>query len=199
MSDIMTDYSSEIYSVLSNIMNFWYLIPIVLLSIFFKTSFGKDVFGKFFVNFMINLKLNRKKYHLLKNITLKTEEGTTQIDHIIVSQYGIFIIKTKNIKGSIFGEVDKKIWTQKIYDHSVKFQNPLDQNSKHTKIIESLLEIDKNKIFSIVTFVGDNTFKTKMPKNVTYLGGFINFINSKTNKLFSKKEVEIFISMIKNG
>ena len=29
--------------------------------------------------------------------------GTTQIDHILVSKYGIFVIETKNRKGWIFG------------------------------------------------------------------------------------------------
>jgi len=103
------------------------------------------------------------------------------------------------MKGWIFGDEHQKTWTQKIYKHTNKFQNPLHQNYKHTKTIESLLELDKDKIFSIVTFVGDSKFKTKMPENVTYTGGFISFINSKTKKLFSEKEVEKIISMIENG
>ena len=195
----MIDFSAVISSILSSIMNVWYLIPIVLLLMFFKTPFGKGLFGEFLVNLAINLRLNKEKYHLLKNVTLPTQDGTTQIDHIIVSQYGIFVIETKNMKGWIFGDEHQKTWTQKIYKHTNKFQNPLHQNYKHTKTIESLLELDKDKIFSIVTFVGDSKFKTKMPENVTYTGGFINFINSKTKKIFSEKEVEKIISMIENG
>jgi predicted RNA-binding Zn-ribbon protein involved in translation (DUF1610 family) len=51
------------------------------------------------------------------------------------------------------------------------------------------LDINQNKIFSIITFVGDSTFKTEMPENVTYTGDFINFINSKKIKLLSEQEV----------
>ena len=51
-------------------------------------------------------------------MTLPIEDGTTQIDHIIVSQYEIFVIETKNMKGWIFGDEHKKTWTQKIYKHS---------------------------------------------------------------------------------
>lgn len=195
----MIDYSAVISFILSSIMNVWYLIPIILLFMFFKTPFGKGLLGEMLVNFAINVRLDKKKYHLLKNVTLPTEDGTTQIDHIIVSQYGIFVIETKNMKGWIFGDEHQKTWTQKIYKHTTKFQNPLHQNYKHTKTIESLLELDKDKIFSIVTFVGDSTFKTKMPDNITYSGGFISFINSKTKKLFSEKEVEKIISMIEHG
>jgi len=193
------DTTALISSIFSSIMNIWYLIPIALLLLFFKTPFAKGILGEFLVNLAINTRLDKKKYHLLKNVTLPTEDGTTQIDHIIISQYGIFVIETKNMKGWIFGSENQKIWTQKIYKHTNKFQNPLHQNYKHTKTIESLLELETDKIFSIVTFVGESTFKTEMPKNVTQGGQFISFINSKTNKLFTKKEVNKIISMIDNG
>jgi len=195
----MIDYSAVISSVLSNVLHFWYLIPIILIVMFFKTPVGKGIVGEFLVNLAINIRLDKNKYHLLKNVTLPTEDGTTQIDHIIVSRYGIFVIETKNMKGWIFGGEHQKTWTQKIYKHSSKFQNPLHQNYKHTKTIESLLELETDKIFSIVTFVGDSTFKTEMPNNVTHGGRFISFINSKTNKVFTKKEVDKIVSMIENG
>ena len=195
----MIDYSAVISSVLSNVLHFWYLIPIIFIVMFFKTPVGKGIVGEFLVNLAINIRLDKKKYHLLKNVTLPTEDGTTQIDHIIVSQYGIFVIETKNMKGWIFGGEHQKTWTQKIYKHSSKFQNPLHQNYKHTKTIETLLELETDKIFSIVTFVGDSTFKTEMPSNVTHGGRFISFINSKTNKVFTEKEVGKIVSMIENG
>jgi len=166
---------------------------------FFKTPIGKGIAGEFLVNLAINIRLDKKKYHLLKNVTLPTEDGTTQIDHIIVSQYGIFVIETKNMKGWIFGEEHQRTWTQKIYKHTSKFQNPLHQNYKHTKIIESLLELKTDSIFSVVTFVGESTFKTDMPKNVTHGGEFISFIKSKTIKLLSEKEVQNIVSRIENG
>ena len=195
----MIDFSSIIATILSIVLQFWYFIPIILILMFFKSPMGKGIFGEFLVNLTIKIRLDKKKYHLLKNVTLPTEDGTTQIDHIIVSQYGIFVIETKNMKGWIFGNEHQKMWTQKIYKHSSKFQNPLFQNYKHTKTIESLLELEAEKIFSIVTFVGESTFKTKMPKNITHGGEFISYINSKTNKILSLGEVYQIVSMIENG
>lgn len=193
------DMTPLISSINSIIMTNWYLIPIILLLMFFRTPYIKGLFGELLVNLTVNLRLDKNKYHLLKNITLPTEDGTTQIDHIIVSQYGVFVIETKNMNGWIFGGEYQKTWTQKIYKHSSKFQNPLHQNYKHTKTIASLLGLDENKIFSIVTFVGESTFKTEMPKNVTQGGRFISFINAKTTKLLSKHEVEKIIHMIEDG
>jgi len=184
---------------LSTLINFWYLIPLFILLIFLKTPFAKGIFGEFLVNFAINVRLDKSKYHLLKNVTLPTEDGTTQVDHIVVSQYGIFVIETKNMKGWIFGSEQQKTWTQKIYKHRTKFQNPLHQNYKHIKTLESLLGIEGDKIFSIITFVGDSTFKTPMPPNVTYGGAFVSYIESKTQKILSKEEVESIIATIENG
>ena len=33
--------------------------------------------------------LDKSEYHIIKNVTLPVENGTTQIDHIIVCVYGV--------------------------------------------------------------------------------------------------------------
>jgi hypothetical protein len=195
----MLDFSTIFTSLLTNLAQVWYFIPIVLIILFFKSPFGKGLLGEMLVNFAINVWLDKQKYHLIKNVTLPTEDGTTQIDHIVASEFGIFIVETKNMRGWIFGDERQKTWTQKIYKHTSKFQNPLHQNYKHTKAIESGLEIEHGKIFSVIVFVGDSTFKTKMPENVTHTGGFIRYIKSKTNKIISKNEVHRIVSAIESG
>jgi len=51
------------------------------------------------VNLAAKFFLDKNIYTLFKNVTLPTEDGTTQIDHVIVSRYGVFVIETKNMKG----------------------------------------------------------------------------------------------------
>lgn len=167
----------------------WYLIPFAILAFLLKTPWFKGVMGEFIVNLTAKLFLDKQKYHLIKNVTLPTEDGTTQIDHIIVSKYGVFVVETKNMKGWIFGNAHQKTWTQKIYKHSNKFQNPLHQNYKHAKTLEVLLELDDQQIHSLVVFVGNSTFKTDMPENVTYGFGYIRFIKSKTLRVLSDVQV----------
>jgi len=179
--------------------SFWYFIPVFILIALFKSPWFKGVFGEAQVNLAAKLFLNKNDYHLIKNVTLPTEEGTTQIDHIIVSKYGIFVIETKNMKGWIFGSPSQKTWTQKIYKHTNKFQNPLHQNYKHTKTLESCLGFSDEMIFSLIVFVGDSTFKTEMPDNVTYAGGYIRFIKSKKNVLLTNDEVSTVIGAIEGG
>lgn len=51
-----------------------------------------------------HLLLDKEIYTTLNNITIPTANGTTQIDHVVVSRHGIFVIETKNMKGWIFGD-----------------------------------------------------------------------------------------------
>nr|WP_274612064.1 NERD domain-containing protein [Vibrio diabolicus] len=153
----------------------------------FKSRWLKGVFGEFLVNRLLS-KLPESDYTLIKDVTLPTNDGTTQVDHIVVSRYGIFVVETKNMKGWIFGSARQKQWTQKIYRHSSKFQNPLHQNYKHIKALETLLGCSEEHLHSVIVFIGDSTFKTEMPPNVTYARGSIRYIQQFNDVVFSDKD-----------
>ena len=176
---------------------FYILFALGIAVLFFKSAFFKGKFGEFMVNLAARFALDKDTYRLIKNVTLPTEDGsTTQIDHVFVSRYGLFVVETKNMNGWIFGSERQKQWTQKIYKQSYKFQNPLHQNYKHVKTLESFLGVPEDKIFSVIVFVGDSTFKTDMPENVTYTSGYIDYIKSKTEEIFSEDEVwDIYLSI----
>ena len=67
---------------------------------------------------------------------------TTQIDHVVVSRHGVFVIETKNYGGWIFGKPGAKNWTQKFPRRSTTFQNPLRQNDKHVRTLVELTGAD---------------------------------------------------------
>lgn len=177
----------------------WYLLPIAILVGVFKSSWFKGVAGEFVVNFSLEFQLDKDKYRLIKNVTLPTEDGSTQIDHIIVSEFGVFVVETKNMKGWIFGSPIQKTWTQKIYKHSNKFQNPLHQNYKHLKTLETLLGLNEQQLHSVIVFVGDSTFKTEMPENVTYGGGYARYIKSKRTPVLTASQVVEITEKIEQG
>lgn len=99
---------------------------------------------------------------MLKDLTLPSRGGTTQIDHVVVSRFGIFVIETKNMKGWIYGSADQAQWTQVIYRHKSKFQNPIRQNYKHVKAIQELLDVEVHNLHSVVAFIGSGVPKTAL-------------------------------------
>jgi len=137
------------------------------------------------------------EYHLMNNITLPIEDGTTQVDHILVSRYGIFVIETKHYTGWIFGDEKSKIWTQVIYNFKSKFQNPIRQNYKHILSISKILDfIPQDNIHSIVVFTGDARFKTKCPRGVVGIHDLSNYIRQFEEVVLSENRMQFCVGRI---
>lgn len=112
-------------------------------------------------------RLDRATYHAFHNLTLKGRDGTAQIDHVLISRHGIFVLETKNYRGWIYGKEFEAQWTQKRSDGSARsFQNPLRQNRRHIQVLAELLELPEDRFHSLVVFCGESSFKTSMPENV---------------------------------
>lgn len=160
----------------------WILLLFIVIGIIkaFK-PYLKGKMGEFAVAAHAKLYLDQDRYTLLNDCTLPDEQNqTTQIDHILLSPFGIFVIETKNYKGWIFGSQHQKMWTQKIYKKSFKFQNPLHQNYKHQKVLEAVLSdiVEPQFIHSLVVFMPDCEFKTQMPQHVFRGAGWTDYVKN---------------------
>lgn len=116
-----------------------------------------------------------EEYYLIDDVVLETGKGTTQIDHVVVSKYGVFAIETKNYRGEIYGDDNRKEWTQmivtevtypkkwwKTYTYVTKshFYNPVKQSLAHVYAVKKLLSDWPNlPIVPIVVFVGSGILK----------------------------------------
>lgn len=109
-------------------------------------------------------------YTVLDDVVLKTASGTTQIDHVVVSQYGVFAIETKNYRGEIYGDDNRQEWTQiivtdvtyrkkwwKTYSYVTKnhFYNPVKQSLAHMYVIKKALNNWPSlRVIPVVVFAG---------------------------------------------
>ena len=92
----------------------WF-IPLMLLIGLLKSPWAKGHIGELLVRLFAHWQLDKQTYRRLHNVTLNTPDGTTQIDHVFLSPYGIFVLETKNMSGWIFGSEKQPQWTQKLY------------------------------------------------------------------------------------
>ncbi len=135
-TDVMSDTASRLFELLK-----W---PVLLIAVFlalraFVRGFdglshserlGRRAEQQLARHLVEALSEGYRHYH---NIILKTEQGDlTEIDHLITSPYGIFVIEVKNYKGWIFGAEHQAHWVQQHFKRKHQFQNPLRQNYKHT-------------------------------------------------------------------
>lgn len=134
--------------------------------------------------------LSLEKYRLLNNIMLQTKRGTSQIDHIVVSVYGIFVIETKNYKGLITGEEYAEQWVQNLQGKQYYFHNPLKQNYGHIKALEELLKIPEKLFIPIVVFAGSAEVKVQTKQTIVYASTLKQKLQSYTKKRLSLAEIE---------
>ena len=131
----------------------WILVPIAALLGYALKSYRTYQFqniGEVLVRKALTNNLPKESWHLLNNVTLKIDNGTTQIDHVLVSRLGVFVIETKHYKGWIFGDEKSREWTQVIWGRKYRFQNPLHQNYRHLKAVQALLDfLPAEQVFGI--------------------------------------------------
>jgi hypothetical protein len=136
-------------------------------------------------------------FHLLNHITLRHRGGTTQIDHILVSRFGVFVIETKDYTGWIFANAEHATWTQVTFNDKFKFQNPIHQNYLHVKAVQELLDfVPASAIQSVVVFVGDAEFKTHMPSGVFTLPKLIQHLKVCTEEVLSLNRVQFCVGRL---
>lgn len=97
-------------------------------------------------------RLPKGRYIVLNDLMLMTGKYLTQIDHIVVSIYGIFVIETKNYQGEIRGRERGEKWTQVVHGKKFPFHNPFRQNYAHIQALKELLELEEDIFISMATF-----------------------------------------------
>ncbi|MBE5822399.1 MAG: hypothetical protein E7311_07445 [Clostridiales bacterium] len=167
---------------------FWILLVLGILTTIYYKKF-RGFMGEFWVKTELN-KLPKDKYIVLNNIMIKSSKGSHQIDHIVISKYGIFVIEMKNYYGLITGDEYKDKWTQHLGKNKYYFNNPIHQNYGHVKALEELLQIDKDKLISIICISNQANVKVTA-KNVTQLDLLNGLIKSYNKEIINENMVEL--------
>ena len=157
-------------------------------------SFVKGLLGEKLTQAAVWLTLDEGEYPRFHDtIVPDNNDETTQIDHILVSRYAVFVVETKNMKGWIFGSERDKQWTQVLDGGEKKpFQNPLRQNYRHIKCLSEFLGLPESAFESVVFFVPNEcVFKTKMPDNVMNRGLIPYIRNFRETRLSHVQVAEI--------
>lgn len=183
------------------LIRFWYLWLLILLAAIyraFKPSI-KGWFGEKTVAWYLR-RLPPEEYTVLNDVILPTESGTTQIDHIVISPYGVFVIETKNYKGWILGGEKSTQWTQNIYGRKSNFMNPLRQNFAHTKAVEALLlQFPSLPVIPIVAFSPECDLKVKTEGHVVYFHRVLAVIRNYTNRAVQSDDVATVVHLLQDA
>ena len=146
------------------------------------------------------LKKLPEDYTIFNNIYLTEKGKTCQIDHVVFSPYGIFVIETKNFSGWIYGGENAQYWTKNVYGTKFQFYNPIYQNYGHVMALKSLLNFSFRCFIPIVVFAGNATLKSNFPHNtVIYSQELIGVILSYQQVLFKPETLFTAINKLSDS
>ena len=138
--------------------------------------------------------LNKKDYRYINNLILPTEDETTQIDHILVTRFGIFLVETINLKGSVRGQKNDPRWTLHGNGDTQEIPNPLLSSARHVHALERIFGLRPEMIFPLIVSTADTEFKSEKVDNVIPVRGYRDFICSKKEPLLGDFEVKDLIA-----
>ncbi len=141
--------------------------------------------GEQIVKVAVLNKLDAAQYRHFSNLIIPAPNGTTQIDNIVVSPFGVFVIEAKYFQGWIFGGAKQEKWTHTLSRfEKYAFPNPIRQNYGHIKALARLLRQPESRFHSVIVFAHRNCqLKTELPANVCLQHNFIEYIQSFTKNI----------------
>lgn len=150
----------------------------------------------------LELKKLPQEYIVLNNqVLIDSNNNSHQIDHIVISHYGIFVIETKNFDGYIRGNKYSDKWMQYFGKNKrIQFKNLLHQNYGHILALQDILKLDNNKFFLIICFTGNSKLNIGNVEEVVKLDYLISKILSYSNIIldFNLNMIKEYIENISN-
>ncbi|OHU84237.1 hypothetical protein BET10_01050 [Pseudoalteromonas amylolytica] len=104
-------------------------------------------------------------YLTLGKVRLGTANNVLDVDELLVSKYGIFVVQYQSQAGAIWVDSHSDYWTQSIDDERHYFDNPFDALNKKIALLREVLDLNTH-IYGCIVFPKDVYFRTPMPNEV---------------------------------
>ena len=167
------------------------IILIILLALISKTKrISEDYQGtkyltdeKLVANELEKLVKDNKGY-LINNLCFKDEEGySSEIDHILITKAGVFVIETKSNYGKIYGNENDIMWQSYYKDtnETKEIINPVLQNKGHINHLRKMFKRNSPKMYSLIIVLYGDISDIKI-NNVYHLNDAINYIKNKMSQ-----------------
>lgn len=145
--------------------------------------------------------LECEDYQVFNDLLVRDGNYTTQIDHIILSRYDVFVIETKNVHGKVYGSGNAEFWKQYLPDWGYKrygttqehqLRNPLWQNAGHIKSLRRLVFDNNIPIYGIMVFPYETDLYVTADQPVLKMWQVIPYIKQYRDKVLSADQVGFY-------
>lgn len=173
-----------------------WIVPLLLLIFFLSSPRFRGDIAESRVRRLLASGLERNLYTVFNGLVVPSGGGTTPIDHVVVSKFGIFVIESHYVRGWISGGEFQEQWKQGLLWRSLRFANPMHRNRVQTEALQQLLGYPPNVFHRLVVLAGQKGFKSRLPENVLPPERLLAQMRKKTRHLLSPEQADRAIRVI---
>lgn len=142
-----------------------------------------------------------EEYQVFNDLLIRDGNYTTQVDHIVISRYGVFVLETKNVHGKVYGSGNSEFWKQYLpdtgyrrygYTKEHQLRNPIWQNDGHIKSLRRLIFGNDLPIFGIVVFPNETEINVMAEKPVLKMSEVVSYIKRQDDIILSYDQVGFY-------
>mgnify|MGYP004621514547 FL=1 len=142
--------------------------------------------------------LDCEDYRVYNDLLIRNGNYTTQVDHIVISRYGVFVLETKNVHGKVYGGGNAEFWKQYLPDTGYKrygftqahqLRNPIWQNDGHIKTLRKLVFGNNVPIYGIVVFPSDTEINVTVSQPVLNMYNVVPYIKQYRENVLSSEQM----------
>lgn len=165
-----------------------WIVPLLLLIFFLASPRFRGDIAETRVRRLLASGLERNLYTVFNGVVLPSGGGTVQVDHVVVSRFGIFVIDSCYVRGWISGTEVQERWRQHFTWRSVRFPNPVHRNRLQVEALQRLLDFPAAAFHPLVVLVGHKGFKKRPPERVESPDSLLAQMRKKSRPLLSPEQ-----------
>lgn len=177
----------------------WYIwLTIFIIGVIYAIRAGIKTYLSQLPNATLLAKLDPVKYKVINSLVVNIDGEELEMDHVVVSNYGVFLIEARHYQGFVLGEEDDEAWTQLLYSRREKIENPLLTNQKHIQKLNSLLPEYQGIInyISIAVFTADSMLKVIAKSDVIQTADLLKTVRKYKKETLTDEQKETIFSTL---
>lgn len=143
---------------------FWVGLLVIILLIIFYNELRKNTNIH-----RAQKRLDKKKYTILNDVVLESQRRSYTLDTVIISSFGIFVIKYVDYDGKIYGDERELSWIQLKDNKKVYFDNPARELHSNVRVISNVLDLNEKYFIPIICFTKEATLSLDIKDKVTQI------------------------------
>ena len=187
-----------------NMMNIFLIVifcSIIVIGVLSQLKDSRGKWGERIIRCI--LRFLPRQYKVFNDARIYSKSRKCQIDHLVVSPYGIFVIETKSYLGLTYGNSQDCMLHRSVLGKKYQTGNPLLQNQYHIDLLKhklrSIKGFDDSWLHSVVVFgFGSIVRFNDKPSNVKMFCGLYRYIRKFKTALISDSKIIDIVEEIKS-